>query len=368
MVGIKWFCLFLLISFSFHVYSDAILQREQELTEVQTQIEEQRRRAEEAEEQRRTAEQTRQQAQSQLNMTQRRVQELNAAEQNLRRSLELSRNLLNQTETKMTELQFSTNRTMLYLLLEDQAETKLHKPKNATYLLSILMQRLIVENTKVNMERLRLSGETVRRTREVQATVAQAQTEQDRLQTITTNLVQIDTDIVAFERQKQEFQNRADERERSAIALQELINSLRAEARITQFTFEFPSGFEAPVTGRVITNFGPRRHERYDISTISNGIAISIPENTPVRAFADGEVVFADWFTGAGRMIIIDHKNGFHTVYSYNNALVVQRGDMVAKGQLIAESGRTGSATEPSLHFEIRRNGLPVNPLDFITP
>jgi septal ring factor EnvC (AmiA/AmiB activator) len=348
------------------LYADEITQREQELTDVQTQIEDHRERANQAAQRRRSAEQSRQETQRNLNTTQRRIQELNTTEQSLRRSLVTSRDNLNQTDNRLIELQNSTNELMLLLLRLDQAEVKLHDNQNDARYLSVLVRRLIFENRRVGVERLRLLGETNIREREVDNAVALAATERARVSNISTNLRQLDMNIVAFEREQQEYQTRANELEQIAVALQTLINSLNIEDRLAQMSFVFPSGFEAPVIGRILTNFGPKRHDRYDITTFSNGIIVAVPINSSIRAFADGEVVYADWFAGTGRMIIIDHKNGYHTVYSYNNNLLVQRGDIVSRGQIIAESGQTGAATEPSLQFEIRRNGVAVDPMDFL--
>ena len=80
----------------------------------------------------------------------------------------------------------------------------------------------------------------------------------------------------------------------------------------------------------------------------------------------DGEVVFADRFGGQGNLVIIDHKNGFFTVYAYNSSILVSVGAKVKRGQTIARRGSTGSATEPSLHFELRKDGKSINPVPYL--
>ena|GEM_PF-235965 len=362
----KFLIIVVLAFFISVAFADERLQRERELSEMQSLIEEQRRSALEAEQRKQSAIQSRQQTQLQLNTAQRRVQELDTAQQNLQRSLDFSSNILNQTESRLSQLQASINHTMLFLLFADQAEEKLKQQDSDAQLLSIYLQKLFEENSRLNAEITTISQE--RQTREREFTEAQnrSRDEQSRIDTISTDLQRLETDIETFERQRASYQTRANELERSAMALQNLINSFRDPASGHQVTYQFPNGIEPPLNGRIITSFGPRRNERYNISTISNGIDIAVAENTYVRAFSDGEIVFSDVFTGSGRMVIIDHKNGFHTVYGYNNDLLVQKGDMVSKGQVIARSGMTGSATEPSLHFELRRSGQPVNPLEYI--
>jgi septal ring factor EnvC (AmiA/AmiB activator) len=84
-----------------------------------------------------------------------------------------------------------------------------------------------------------------------------------------------------------------------------------------------------------------------------------------VLAVDDGEIIFADRYGGQGKMLIIDHKNGFFSLYGYNSDLLVARGDSVTRGQVIARSGMTGSASAPSLHFELRKDGKAVNPVPY---
>lgn len=360
-------CFLLIFLVNMQLIAYELNEKEKELSEVQLLIEEQKRKIKETEEQKKTALRTKQQTQRQLNITQKKLQELNIAEQNLKKSLELTKNLLSQTESRLTNIQISCHQTMLYLALADQAETKLKQQNNESFLLSLLLKRLIIENKKLNMEKIKISSETFTKEQEFNKTINLSKTEKSKLNTITTSLKKIDTEIVSFEKQKQDYQAKADELEKSARALQDLINLLKAEAKKYQLTYEFPNGFEAPVSGKIISSFGQKKHDKYDISTFSNGVDISAPENSVISSFADGEVVYADWFTGSGRMIIIDHKNGYHTVYAYNNTLLVKKGDIVSRGQAIAKSGKSSATSPPGLRFELRKNGLPIDPSEFIS-
>ena len=90
---------------------------------------------------------------------------------------------------------------------------------------------------------------------------------------------------------------------------------------------------------------------------------------TPVRAAADGVVAYAgNGIEGFGGLVLIKHGEGWVTAYAHNEALSVARGDRVARGQVIARSGSTGSVDEPQLHFEIRRGRTPVDPLRALPP
>ena len=118
--------------------------------------------------------------------------------------------------------------------------------------------------------------------------------------------------------------------------------------------------FAPPLEGKITSKFGIRRGRRH------NGIDIKAPEGTPVRASESGKVIFSGYIRGYGNVIIIKHKGGWYTVYAHNKYNVVKKGEWVKKGQVIAYVGRTGRATAPHLHFEIRRGKKPVNPLRYI--
>ena len=152
---------------------------------------------------------------------------------------------------------------------------------------------------------------------------------------------------------------------KDAADLENLINSLMAESGREPSSYEFTKAkILWPVRGQIIRNFGQETRS-YNTSVVSNGIDIAVREGTKVVAVDKGEVVFADRYGGQGKMVIIDHQNGFFSLYGFNSDLVVKRGDTVTRGQMIARSGMTGSATQASLHFELRKDGTAINPLPY---
>uniref|UniRef100_A0A7V3YLE9 LysM peptidoglycan-binding domain-containing protein n=1 Tax=Candidatus Caldatribacterium californiense TaxID=1454726 RepID=A0A7V3YLE9_9BACT len=119
-------------------------------------------------------------------------------------------------------------------------------------------------------------------------------------------------------------------------------------------------GFIWPVNGRISSGFGPRgRGFHY-------GVDIIAPAGTVVRAAESGMVSYSGWMSGYGRVVIITHASGLQTVYAHNSVNLVREGQRVNKGDPIARVGSTGNATCPHLHFEVRRNGRPVDPLEFL--
>ncbi len=115
--------------------------------------------------------------------------------------------------------------------------------------------------------------------------------------------------------------------------------------------------FAWPVDGTIASNFGRRRAGWHA------GIDIKAELGTPVLAAASGTVIFSGWAASYGRMIKLQHPNGFITVYAHNLENLVQVGDEVATGAMIATVGRSGRASAEHLHFEIRRDGMAFNPI-----
>jgi murein DD-endopeptidase MepM/ murein hydrolase activator NlpD len=117
--------------------------------------------------------------------------------------------------------------------------------------------------------------------------------------------------------------------------------------------------FFAPLTGTIT--------DRFNIEKKHFAIDIAVAAGTPVKAVADGTVIFAGWTSDTGNVIILEHAAGFISVYKHNSVLHKQEGDIVKSGEVIAASGNTGEfSTGAHLHFELWGDGLPVNPENYI--
>jgi len=118
--------------------------------------------------------------------------------------------------------------------------------------------------------------------------------------------------------------------------------------------------FYSPISGIITTEFNLKQ-EHYGIDIVSK-------QNEPVKAVADGTVIFADWTSDSGNVIAIQHRNNLISVYKHNSALMKKVGNIVNSGQVIAIIGNTGELTTgPHLHFEMWYNGHPVNPKEFVS-
>ncbi|MDX1559240.1 MAG: peptidoglycan DD-metalloendopeptidase family protein [Marinobacter sp.] len=114
-----------------------------------------------------------------------------------------------------------------------------------------------------------------------------------------------------------------------------------------------------PVEGKVLSRYG----ERYaDGKLRRNGLLIGTGDEAEIRAIHYGRVVFANWLRGFGLITIIDHGDGYMTLYGHSSSLFTSPGDWVAAGEPIAQAGRTGGTDSPALYFEVRHNGKPDNP------
>jgi len=118
--------------------------------------------------------------------------------------------------------------------------------------------------------------------------------------------------------------------------------------------------------GWVSSEFGMRVHPISGEKKMHTGIDLAVDAGVPVVATASGKVIFAGDAGGYGKLVKIRHRNGIETRYAHNSVLKVRAGDSVRKGQVIALAGRSGVATGDHLHYEVRVNGQPVNPRNYL--
>ena len=162
---------------------------------------------------------------------------------------------------------------------------------------------------------------------------------------------------------------RASEREEvsEAQALEQVSAALGAQIQAAQSASSYSppasrsaSGFIWPVSGPVTSPFGMRWGRMH------TGIDIGVPYGTPIRAAASGQVIYAGWMDGYGNLVFIDHGRGISTGYAHQSRIAVSNGQAVTQGQVIGYVGCTGHCFGPHLHFEVRVNGTPVDPLGYL--
>ncbi|MFZ5657892.1 MAG: murein hydrolase activator EnvC family protein, partial [Pseudomonadota bacterium] len=117
-------------------------------------------------------------------------------------------------------------------------------------------------------------------------------------------------------------------------------------------------GLGWPVSGALLAGYGRTMPD----GRRSDGLLIAAGAGSPVRAVADGTVVYAEWMTGYGLLAIVDHGNGYMSLYAHNDSLLRDAGATVRRGDPIATVGTSGGQGRAALYFELRRNGAPVDP------
>jgi murein hydrolase activator len=171
---------------------------------------------------------------------------------------------------------------------------------------------------------------------------------------------------------KSKIEQEGDEIERLAAEEKDLA---RLIAELTSILSDYPIRSEEPfsqlkgqltwpVAGRLLHDFGQPRASG---ALTWNGVVLAAPRGREVRAVYHGRVVFADWLAGMGLLVIVDHGEGFMTLYGYNETIVKSAGEWVAPGDVIATVGDSGGQQRAALYFEIRQGTRPINPRLWIT-
>ncbi len=186
--------------------------------------------------------------------------------------------------------------------------------------------------------------------------------------------VQAETKQVAVQEHKtrQLLSNITSDRERLESELAELDaesrrieQMLASSGRSYRYSGKWSGSLLKPVPGRVSSGFGMRMHPILHYRRMHTGVDLSASSGTPIRAADKGLVVYAGWRGGYGKCVIIDHGSGVATLYAHMSSISVGAGCVVSRGSVIGAVGSTGLSTGPHLHFEVRKNGRPVDPLSY---
>lgn len=170
--------------------------------------------------------------------------------------------------------------------------------------------------------------------------------------------------------EKKQLKQELAQLQEKAKRLQALITRLQRKAVAPPATSPAAVAFSVgkgklawPANGSVLIGFGTQKDKSLGTYYESNGIEISLVPGSTIQAVADGTVVFADWFKGYGNLMILNHPGGFHTLYAQAAQFNKSLGDQVKAGEVLGKSGLDG---RDSIYFEIRQNGSPVNPLNWL--
>jgi len=236
--------------------------------------------------------------------------------------------------------------------------------------------RVLLEGIQTEKERVEASEQRLERNlTEVQRNALRTTRENQRLAGLRQERQK---SVRTIQTQRQVYEAAAAELEKTARAIQRLLAQLdrkrreeseraRTEGRVPQpYTGNFAQGqgrLDWPVRGKVIGRFGPEVHPKWGTRIQNNGIDIEVSIGSAVRSVAKGRVDYvSEDFGTYGEMVILNHGDGYYTLYGHLSSIAVSVGQEVQSGQLIAQSGDSGSLKGPILHFEVRKGGASLDP------
>lgn len=165
------------------------------------------------------------------------------------------------------------------------------------------------------------------------------------------------TDRRAYEKAERELMGQS-------AKLQSMLNNKGSNAKLVN------SNFVRPISGRISSPFGMRTHPIFKSKSFHSGVDIAGPNTGNIIASNDGKVIYSGWYGGYGKVVIIDHgtvnNSPITTLYAHMSSINVSSGQSVKKGQVIGKEGSTGYSTGPHCHFEVRINGKPNNPVNYV--
>lgn len=373
----------LALALSFMLGAMCTQAQQQEVTPAQ--IEDLKERIEDIDEWLADAEEDRSELEQQLAATERRISELTRERRNLREKAEQQQQQLRELEQQEASLKKT---------LSSQRESLKQQIRSAWMegdapAVKVLLNEIDPDQMARTMTYYEyLSRNTVERLEAFQKSLQELRQTQARV--VVTRAELTDTEATLSKRQ-QELSASRNEREQTLAALKTEIQSRRSEREdleadrkrleklleeVQQAIASIPAPNESqpfrslkdklpwPVKGKVVSGFG----DRYaDGKLRRNGLLISTEEEAQVKAIHYGRVVFANWLRGFGLITIIDHGDGYMTLYGHSSSLFTSPGDWVAAGETIAVAGQTGGTDTPALYFEVRHNGKPDNPRRWLT-
>ena len=349
------------------IFAQNLEKKKGELQHLKQQISEQEQKIKEAAEKKKKSEKQLGKKVKAKKTAEKKIKKLKRNEKNIQKKLTETKSLLSDTQRKFETLNQLCNREFQNLCRKFMLGNLISQTEYDAKILANF-----IEQTGENLDTLQGKKQQLdqfhrKKQKEYENTKREKNKIAKKKKKYIRDIKNLKKNISRLEKQKQKYLARKKELEKEAAALDELIGKLSSEVAHKNYTFRFSTDkLIWPLNGKIIRSFGEHKSEQYNVTTVNDGIDIAAEIGTPVKAVEDGIVAYAEWHGGSGKLIIIDHENGFYSLYAHNSTLLVSKGEKVEKNQTIALSGKTGNAARPNLHFEIRKRGKPVNPLDFL--
>lgn len=190
----------------------------------------------------------------------------------------------------------------------------------------------------------------------------QAELQADLVQRLNSDRIALDAARIQLEKDSLSVANLI---QRKVAEQQARIAAAKARSKVRNFVRG--SGIMAlPSTGYISSPYGWRSHPLLGRGRLHTGIDFAAGFGSTIRAADSGTIIYSGWYGGYGKTVIINHGKGISTLYAHSSRLYVKAGETVKRGQAISAIGSTGLSTGPHLHFEVRKNGRPVNPANYL--
>lgn len=294
--------------------------------------------------------------------------------QNNKSSWEKTKARLEEIEAQQVELEGEAKQRILSIYKQNRLtiiDGIVNSPSATDYLDHIYYQKRLMEYDKQVIDALVDQSENIRKYKGMLADEAA------KIQTITNRLQGIESEIgkqkvaqkqilTKLQGERRIYEESERQLERESIKLIYKITELAGSGETKLNNPDATGNFQYPVKARITSPFGPRRHPIFGVRSMHSGIDLAAPRGTPIKASEGGMVIYAGWYGGYGKVVIVDHSKGFSTLYAHLDSIAVRVGERVNQGRVVGHEGCTGYSTGPHLHFEVRSGGKPQNPIYYL--
>ena len=285
---------------------------------------------------------------------------------------------------RLTELyKFTPNENSIPLIF---ASSGAHEAVNTAYMLNMFARQDIEMFAELNARERELNEAKTKLEADKSKIASQTDELRKKREEFNTTIKKTDTLLKNVQSEQKKAEAAAKELENAQRAVGNKITNLmnqkkkRAAVKVTKSKTSsgaarstLPAAAQSsvkalawPINGTVTMQYGSRVHPTFKTKIFNSGIDIRASAGTPVKAAGPGEVLYQGWLRGLGQVVIIDHGGDLTTVYAHLGSTSVREGSRVNTGAVIGRAGNTGTDAEYGLHFEVRRNGSAVNPMNYL--
>jgi len=268
---------------------------------------------------------------------------------------------------KLLKLQVYINhdKTLRMLLLNSKSTSNVQTKHQIKYLQNRLYELIKEVAQQINELKLLKQQQIVLQQQESKHKIELTRQQQDLLNQRKQRLVilnQLKAEIAKHETESENLNKDQQRLQNLLNEIQVLLSDLPKDLGLNKPFGQLKGKMKKPVAGSYIRSFKSRRSE----DTRWNGVVIKADLGKNIEAIAYGRVAFADWLRGFGMLVILDHQDGYMSLYGFNESLNVEVGDWVDARQNIASIGNSGTLATPAVYFEIRKNAEPLNPKSWV--